>query len=150
MKERSEVTKKKDAARCKLWYKNNKERHKSNSRAYYNNNTPQCVKQSRAWYKANKDKRRAANIMRVYNMTIEQYLEMYTNQSGRCAICQKACKSQIDINAKRDEMLYVDHCHATNKNRGLLCHYCNTVLGMARDSVSVLINAIQYLKKGVK
>ena len=40
---------------------------------------------------------------------------------------------------------FVDHCHDTKKVRGLLCAKCNTLLGMAKDDVSILQNAITYL-----
>ena len=42
--------------------------------------------------------------------------------------------------------LVVDHCHATGKVRGLLCHNCNRALGLLKDKISVLKNAIQYLE----
>jgi hypothetical protein len=32
------------------------------------------------------------------------------------------------------------------KVRGLVCHPCNVMLGMARDSVQTLWNAIKYLQ----
>jgi hypothetical protein len=39
----------------------------------------------------------------------------------------------------------IDHDHSTNKVRGLLCHYCNVMLGMVHDDVHVLKAAITYL-----
>jgi hypothetical protein len=42
---------------------------------------------------------------------------------------------------------HVDHCHKTNKRRGLLCHKCNVGLGMVQDSVEHLEKLIAYLIK---
>jgi len=43
--------------------------------------------------------------------------------------------------------LAVDHCHVSGKIRGLLCFHCNSSLGKMKDSVEILQNAIDYLKK---
>jgi len=41
----------------------------------------------------------------------------------------------------------VDHCHTSNKIRGLLCTNCNTSLGGFKESVSNLENAVKYIKE---
>jgi Recombination endonuclease VII len=56
-------------------------------------------------------------------------------QGNRCAICTVT-----------SERLEIDHCHKTQKIRALLCHKCNSLLGMCDDSQLVLLNAISYLK----
>lgn len=50
-------------------------------------------------------------------ITPEARNEMVRQQSGRCLLCDKERK------------LEVDHCHATGSIRGMLCHSCNTKLG---------------------
>ena len=45
-----------------------------------------------------------------------------------------------------DRKLCIDHDHRTNKVRGLLCHNCNTALGLVGDNLSTLENLITYLK----
>ena len=59
---------------------------------------------------------------------------MYENQNGLCGICEKYF-----------EKLHVDHCHTTNKIRGLLCNHCNLALGKFKDDIKRLSNAINYL-----
>lgn len=44
--------------------------------------------------------------------------------------------------------LCVDHDHATNEIRGVICHRCNLLLGKARDNVKLLKKAIAYLERG--
>ncbi len=43
--------------------------------------------------------------------------------------------------------LCIDHDHATKKPRGLLCHNCNTALGLLKDDVQRLENLSQYLER---
>ena len=40
----------------------------------------------------------------------------------------------------------VDHNHSTGEVRGLLCARCNTAMGLFGDSLSLMENAINYLK----
>jgi len=44
------------------------------------------------------------------------------------------------------EKLVVDHCHITNKVRGMLCNHCNRGLGHFKDNIESLEKAIKYLK----
>ncbi len=48
---------------------------------------------------------------------------------------------------RTDRRLCIDHDHRTNKPRGLLCHNCNTALGLIGDDISTLANLINYLDK---
>jgi len=78
-------------------------------------------------------------LMRKYGITEQEYLGMLERQGGVCAICKngQSCGDR--------QNLYVDHCHQTNRVRGLLCMKCNTVLGMLGDDTSVLVKAVRYL-----
>jgi hypothetical protein len=40
-----------------------------------------------------------------------------------------------------------DHDHTTNQVRGILCERCNRAIGLLRDDVDVLKNAIKYLER---
>jgi hypothetical protein len=73
-----------------------------------------------------------------YNLTAEKYYNMFLIQNNKCAICHEEF---LDGNKA-----FVDHCHKTNKVRGLLCAKCNSLLGMARDNIEILQNAIKYLQ----
>ena len=44
-----------------------------------------------------------------------------------------------------EEELVVDHCHKTNKIRGMLCNHCNRGLGHFRDDPELLEFARIYL-----
>jgi hypothetical protein len=59
---------------------------------------------------------------------------MVDYQNSACAIC------------KEKSPLYIDHCHSTDKVRGLLCRVCNVMLGHARDKTEILNAAADYLE----
>ena len=67
------------------------------------------------------------HLLRTYNMTLEQWNLLYSNQNGICANphCDKSEHGRLP--------LYVDHDHETGKVRGLLCARCNTDLGRLED-----------------
>lgn len=71
-----------------------------------------------------------------YGITIEQYEEMYEAQYGRCFICEDP-----------HDVLCVDHHHASGKVRKLLCKHCNSMIGHAKESITVLMGAIDYLRE---
>lgn len=60
------------------------------------------------------------------------------DQAGMCAICG-------EFLSKETKHVMVDHCHETNRIRGLLCRRCNIGLGMFKDSIRNLKEAINYL-----
>lgn len=53
--------------------------------------------------------------------TREEYDAAFLAQDGRCALCGRP-------GADCNRALHADHCHATGKKRGLLCHRCNSVI----------------------
>ena len=83
-------------------------------------------------------KRREYHLKTLYNLSQEDYLLLYTKQNQSCAICKK----ELVHNSKS---CHIDHCHVTNKVRGLLCSHCNTALGLSKESISTLENMIIYL-----
>lgn len=48
-----------------------------------------------------------------------------------------------------DRTLNIDHCHATNKIRGYLCHECNMGIGKLGDNLESLTNAVNYLQNAL-
>lgn len=80
--------------------------------------------------------RRASSLKFKYGITLEDYQRMLIQQNSGCAICSRGP-------GKRP--LHVDHDHATNKVRGLLCHQCNWYLGTIEHDASVLPRLKAYL-----
>lgn len=86
------------------------------------------------------------NIFRTYGITREDYNKILLIQNGSCAICNEKEKS-FDPKTGTVKKLAVDHCHNSNKIRGLLCWRCNVTLGKINDNVSLLQKMIDYLLK---
>jgi hypothetical protein len=76
---------------------------------------------------------------------LNNYNNLVNQQNNKCAIC-KMSETAIEAKTKRVRELSVDHCHVTNKVRGLLCSTCNRGLGYFKDSALVCESASEYLK----
>lgn len=84
--------------------------------------------------------------LKKFGLTEEMYQKMITDQDNKCAICGLP-EASIDFRTKERKALSIDHNHTTNKVRELLCHYCNTALGLLRDNIENVEKAKQYLIK---
>lgn len=87
----------------------------------------------------------SANIRRKYKgmENLDCYNSILKKQNGVCAMCFK--ENTVTRNGKIKRFA-IDHCHKTKKVRGLLCGFCNAMLGYAKDSIETLESAIRYLK----
>lgn len=112
------------SARNKIWKKNNPDKIKKRAAIW------------RIKYKARNDRNRRERIIKSYGMSVADYEAMLAAQKGLCAICKDAGAYRICI----------DHDHLTGKVRGLLCDNCNHGLGVFRDNIDLLYEAISYLK----
>ena len=83
------------------------------------------------------------NSKRVYGVDREKYNEMFISQEGRCKICKTEDCSKVNSAVSK---FAIDHCHTTNKVRGLLCDACNKALGLFKDSPEALLRASEYIK----
>lgn len=99
---------------------------------------PQNAKRSRDYANANPRQRLKTLLHSNYRLPIEEYERLYDLQGGRCAICR---------GLPDQKRLVVDHDHATNMLRGLLCRGCNLALGHFKDRVDVLRGALAYLER---
>lgn len=83
---------------------------------------------------------RHRKLAREINIPYEEVRRFYNKQfmiqQAHCAICGKIT-----------EQLGIDHCHKTNKLRGLLCKSCNLAVGNLQDNSDICSKAEKYLKK---
>lgn len=109
------------------------------SKAYFKYKSNNKMKLNNDWRKASKkyyDSTPNVNrTLRNYNLSKEEYNNLIEFQEYRCAICGSSDK------------LVIDHNHESGIVRGLLCNYCNLMLGYAKDNPDTLRLAIEYLKK---
>ena len=76
---------------------------------------------------------------RHYGIDLHEYKRRLEEQSNVCAICKGTCPT--------GRRLAVDHCHESGKVRGLLCTKCNSLLGQANSSLTILKEAQLYLER---
>ena len=93
-------------------------------REYHHNNKEKVTKQMLVSHRR-----------RLYGIDEEQYNNMILSQNNICAICNKPS----------NKTLHIDHDHITGKVRGLLCSSCNTGIGLFKEDIDSLANAIKYL-----
>lgn len=98
----------------------------------------------REWRKKNLLRSKGHSLKKHYGISFEEYMEMYEAQHGKCAICGST-KPSFCSETGRSQTLVVDHCHASEKVRGLLCSSCNKGLGHFFDKPELLQKAIEYL-----
>jgi hypothetical protein len=80
-----------------------------------------------------------SHILKTRRITESEYLNMWSKQEGKCAICG------IPEHRCSKGKLFIDHNHVTNKVRGLLCSNCNSGIGFLKDNIGTLLKAIEYL-----
>jgi ERCC4-type nuclease len=124
----------------KQWYLANKEKRIK----YLEENKEEISKKKKELRKKDVEKTkrndRKYQLKQFYDITPEQYTELYNKQNGCCAICGK---NQSELK----KALGVDHNHTTGKIRGLLCFNCNITIGKFNDDINMLILATNYLKE---
>jgi hypothetical protein len=121
-----------------------KARRKAYDRKRYADNREAMNAANTLWRQENKQAtaaiQRRSNLKRLYGITQEEHDAMLASQGGECALC--GSDSPNSANAS----WAVDHCHSTGRVRGILCHPCNTALGLLKDNTDTLLRAVDYLK----
>lgn len=82
------------------------------------------------------EKARWARIKKEYGLTEFDVNQMLDKQDCQCMICSTNIKSGY----------HIDHCHATNKVRGLLCQKCNQAIGLLKESELLFFKAAEYIR----
>ena len=88
-------------------------------------------------YRQYKREHARLDTLKQYGLCEQDYQELLVAQNGVCAIC---------LSQDKHSRLAVDHCHKTNKVRGLLCRGCNFALGKFADDPEVVARALVYLR----
>lgn len=78
-----------------------------------------------------------AKWLERYGLTAEAYDALLAKQDGRCGICKRPAG---------DQRLHVDHCHDSDRVRGLLCGNCNRGIGCLGDDPARIRAAAAYVE----
>lgn len=114
---RPSALKKKDYLCKKCRNKRQRKKYASNIEEYRSKDRKRMLK----WRKNNPEKALALDI-RKFGLSLQDYYSILRYQSHVCALCKRP--------PKKWSRLCVDHCHITNKIRGLLCDTCNRAIGI--------------------
>jgi hypothetical protein len=74
-----------------------------------------------------------------FGLTRPMYEQMIVDQGNKCKICSRSFDTLLTRN------IHLDHCHATNKVRGVLCHSCNAFVGKLETHALLLEKALEYI-----
>ena len=112
---------------------------------------PECIdcnKASKARPPKPKRTKTDIHLQCKYGISEVDYLKICEQAEYKCQICKqdKIPTSDKTTHKDRKQVLMVDHCHDTGIVRGVLCHKCNTGLGLFEDNIISLQNATDYLK----
>ena len=137
------------------WQKNNPEKVSKINREYAKRNRKRLSDIRKVWYR--KHRKRILKSLRQsycpakhrilarktkYGLGELQFDILIKQQKNRCGICELKFSQR-----KKSSRPHVDHCHLTDKIRGLLCSKCNLALGLFGDQAKVLRKAAKYLEK---
>ena len=141
-------------AAVKAWRKKNPEKVSAQNRRRHIRRREHIKKQQKAWKLRNIERvrkldaalHRAARqadpeaerrrIQRMKDRRIERQEQVAgRSRPNHCELCDDAVEPVFD------------HCHASQKFRGWICHRCNRVLGSVKDSPELLSKMIKYLQE---
>lgn len=122
------------STRCKACQKqyNRSEHHKLLDRACYQRNKTVI-----------RERKQKQQYRWTYGLEYCDFLTMQDLQDNKCYICNLP---PAKTNSK-NQVLYVDHDHATGKIRKLLCNKCNFVLGLINEDPELLKKMIKYIEE---
>lgn len=129
----------KKCAKCKELLPKNKFYSDKSKKSGLSSYCISCSKKgSKLRRKGKEEERRNYDLNYRYGIGVKEYSILLEKQENVCKICKCSCKSGMRLS--------VDHCHSTEKVRGLLCSKCNRALGGFNDDISLLKKAIEYVK----
>ena len=123
-------------AQGKAYYRATKEQYSARVKAYRERNKEYIKARNREWNAANKPKQFEYDLRKHFGIEPEDYARLLHAQGRKCA----ACGDSLAM----DKKTHVDHCHSTGRVRGILCHHCNTALGLVMESEGRLLALVRY------
>jgi hypothetical protein len=96
-----------------------------------------CVECGRNAQQRDRDKSRWNRRVKLYGVDEAAFQALRESQGGICPICADPLPGV--------DRTHIDHCHTTNRVRGLLCGPCNQGIGLLRESEVIMRRAIDYV-----
>lgn len=117
-------------------YRANPEPMRAKHRAAYKANPGPRREYSRKYQAANLGRVRENRVKRLYGLSLADVAAMLERQERSCAVCTRPISERTRK---------IDHDHRTGTVRGLLCHACNTAIGLLRECPRTARAAADYI-----
>lgn len=121
-------------------YERNKKKILKQAKIYRDTHKEERLEYNQNWVKNNPKQYRNKQLQLKYGITIDEYDSLRIDQNFSCAIC---FKHELELTRS----LCVDHNHDTGEVRQLLCHNCNSALGLLKEDVAIVNSLLAYIKK---
>lgn len=99
-------------------------------------NSNNCTECDKFQLKKHKITQKYCRIQKLYSLSKNEYLKLVKDQNSSCKLCNFYFEDHFK--------LHIDHCHETNKIRGLLCGKCNQGIGLLNHDHELLHKAALY------
>lgn len=116
-----------------------------NRKSKYQNNEKfrtDTIERVKKWQQENWFKYKDKSLKYTYSISLDEYTDLLKKQGGLCMICKQP---ETRVVKQKTCFLHVDHNHENGIIRGLLCHACNTGIGLLKEDITILQEAINYL-----
>lgn len=155
---RSERVREQQRAGSRRYRERNPEKMRERARQYRLANREEILEKNRVKrreeYRADPQAALAKTMLSHHGMYPEDWAAMWQAQDGRCYLCGEPMD---DLGARQ---IHIEHDHSCCQNwrscrvcrRGLACHNCNTLIGLAGDDVARLrriADALETAQAGV-
>jgi Recombination endonuclease VII len=128
-------------------YLENKDKIKARSKDWYHANKSKVRSTHQAWVRNNPEENKAIKLRHHYNISLEQWNEMFRDQGGCCRICHTTDPGTKGWNTDHDHSCCPGSKSCGKCVRGILCSGCNSGLGHFKDNISTLLRAADYLRQ---
>lgn len=108
------------------------------AKKYRQTNNDALNKKRREYYRRNIERWRDQNLKQNYGLSLAEWEALFDAQGRKCCIC--------GVTETSGRGWQTDHNHSNGVVRGILCHHCNSLLGHAKESETILSSAIDYIK----
>jgi hypothetical protein len=80
-----------------------------------------------------------SRLSSTYGISLQEYSTIKITQNNSCNVCGTT------FEGLEDRFIHLDHNHDTGQIRSILCHHCNLLIGLSRETPNILIRAAEYL-----
>lgn len=116
----------------------NKASDNKRSAEWRSRNQDKASKYGKDWREKNPERAIIGRIASTYNLSIESAGYWYKQSMTPC----DSCGTPWEPDNKR--RLFIDHDHITGHVRGILCHHCNSALGLLKEDNEKILALLLY------